>query len=269
MKISDKQIVYCTISGAMGMLLTYIICFWGVSISDKTSDWGAFGNYMGMVISSISIALIFITYREQSKSNKIARYEQHILLMIKTLNALSTKYQKSLEDAYCRFAKHFTLSYYDLTQCERDITAGVCSYYYSLLYVDFPVIDDFKYIFRYLELCTDYTHKNKTIAEEDSYWTELICSLPESVRILFFCWVIEHRKELLYYYFEKGLFTLGDKTPLPLAEIIMFVCTGKKLKRRIIEDIKKSVIKPVIEDYSDEQFQDTYNRIHHKLKQKT
>ena len=69
-----KPIVIATLFDIV-LVVAYIISFYGASLSDKTSDWGAFGSYVGMGISTFSVALIYITYNEQKQSNRIILYK--------------------------------------------------------------------------------------------------------------------------------------------------------------------------------------------------
>ena len=78
-------------------MLIYAISFIGSPISCQTSDWGAFGSYAAIGVSSLSIALIYVTYREQRQTNEITRVEQHIVTMTNTLAVLSEKFHERLD----------------------------------------------------------------------------------------------------------------------------------------------------------------------------
>lgn len=67
-------------------------------LSEKTSDWGAFGSYIGMGISILSVTLIYITYNEQRLSNRIERFEQHLKYMTDTLSDLIEKKFSTLDE---------------------------------------------------------------------------------------------------------------------------------------------------------------------------
>ena len=56
--MSDKKIIWVAVVIAIALLTFYAICFIGSDISKNTSDWGAFGNYVAICVSTLSIALI-------------------------------------------------------------------------------------------------------------------------------------------------------------------------------------------------------------------
>ena len=78
---------YCVLI-AVVLVIVYLANFSHAPLSDNTSDWGAWGSYVNVGISLISISLIYITYKEQQKSNKIARFEEHYHVALKTVSGL-------------------------------------------------------------------------------------------------------------------------------------------------------------------------------------
>ena len=92
--MSDRKIILIALGVAFALLLIYAISFIGSPISFQTSDWGAFGSYAAIGVSSLSIALIYVTYREQRQTNEITRVEQHIVTMTNTLAVLSEKFHE-------------------------------------------------------------------------------------------------------------------------------------------------------------------------------
>lgn len=94
--MSDRKIILIALGVAFALLLIYAISFIGSPISCQTSDWGAFGSYAAIGVSSLSIALIYVTYREQRQTNEITRVEQHIVTMTNTLAVLSEKFNERL-----------------------------------------------------------------------------------------------------------------------------------------------------------------------------
>ena len=113
--MKNNKILIYALSTLTLLLFFYIIHFMGMPLSKHTSDWGAFGNYMGMGISVISISLIYITYREQRESNISMRYERHVLSMTKNMYTLYEKNQYRIEESYSKFCRHFLISFFDLS----------------------------------------------------------------------------------------------------------------------------------------------------------
>ena len=127
--MTDRKIILIALGVAMIPLIVYVICFWGIEISDNTTDWGAFGNYVAVCLSVLSISLIYITYREQRKSNEISRAERHIATMLNTLDALYEKNQLRIESTFNKIIEHFKVPFYDLSEYEYRKVIKVCTFY--------------------------------------------------------------------------------------------------------------------------------------------
>ena len=80
------------------IIAAYTICFYDTSLSDDTSDWGAFGSYVGMGISFLSVTLIFVTYNEQRQANRIGMFEQQMRFMFDRLSVLIERDNDGIED---------------------------------------------------------------------------------------------------------------------------------------------------------------------------
>lgn len=260
--MSDNKIVFTSLGVALGLLLIYALCFIGMPISNQTSDWGAFGSYAAICVSSLSIALIYVTYREQRKINEITRVEQHIVTMTNTLVALSEKYHERLTETYDIFSQHFKLSFYDMSDWEYENTIRICTRYYSSITIKDDHSGEFNYLFRYMQLCLDYIIHEKSLSRENKYLriTEFCCVLPESVRVLLFCWLLINNQTALEDCYKCGIFML-DETGAPLLkDIITYVCTKNRPPQRPIQTINPDNI--ILEDYPKEQFPDTYIRLY-------
>ena len=260
--MSDKRIILAAIGVAFSLLLIYAISFIGTPISGQTTDWGAFGSYAAICVSSLSIALIYVTYREQRKTNEITRVEQHIVTMTNTLAVLSEKYHERLEVSYDMFSEHFKLPFYDISEWEYDKTIKICTYYYSSITIDDGYNEDFNYLFRYMQLCIDYILHEKSLSTENKYLriTEFGCIFPKSIRILLFCWLLINKKNTLEDYYKFGIFILGETGPYLLEDVITYVCTKKRPPIRQITEVNPDDI--IFEDFPNEQFPDTYKRLY-------
>lgn len=261
--MSDKKIILLAFGVTFVAIMTYVICFWGTGVSKYTTDWGAFGNYAAICVSTLSIALIYVTYREQRKANEITRTEQHIATMNNTLIDLIRKKQSKLETFYSKFCEHFKVSFVDLTDCEYDGIVKVCTYYYSSTMMD----DDsanLNYLFQYMKLSIDYIIHNKVLSKGDKHlrMTELSCIIPESIRVLFFCWLVPNNPKVLKEYHELGLFILDDTGSDLIKDVIAFVCAKKCPPKKQMKVVDLNEI--IFDDYPNEQFFDTYSRLNRK-----
>lgn len=260
--MSDKNIILIAVGVAVVLLLIYAICFAGAPISSSTSDWGAFGSYAAICISSLSVALIYVTYREQRKTNEITRTEQHVVTMINTLIVLSDKNYERLDSAYNKFSEHFKVSFYDMTDWEYDKVISICTYYYSSINES---NGNFDYLFRYAQLSNDYILNEKSLSTKNKFLriTEMACVLPESMRVLFFCWLLIHNQNDLGEYYKSGIFMLDENSSPLLEDIITYICTKKRPSKRQIPEVDIDDI--ILEDYPNEQFSDTYSRLYKKV----
>lgn len=261
-QIGNKWIIIITLIFSFLILSFYVIHFREASLSNSTTDWGAFGNYVGIALSTLSISLIYITYREQSLSNKSARFEQHFITMTKTLSELTEKNMNTLGSSYEAFYKHFMVPWIDFTKCSHENTKSVYVYYYSSAIGNTQ--NNFDFLFRYFSLCLKHIEKEATIThdEKQGRMTELVCIVPESLRVLFLCWCINNDRDYLLQYYQEGVFAQDNESEV-LADVISYICTGIIPPIRDPEEIAPDSIE--LEDYPDEQFQDTYNRLYNTI----
>lgn len=259
--MSDKKILLSSVVVAIALLLSYAFCFIGAPISTRSSDWGAFGSYAAICLSLLSIALIYVTYREQRTANEITRVEQHVVTMTNTLLSLSEKYHEKLMVSYDKFSEHFKVPFYDISDCDYVNTINVCTYYYSTITLDDYHDANFNYLFRYVQLSIDYILQEKYLSNNNRYLrlTELGCVLPESTRIMFFCWLLANNQTKLGDYYKSGIFILDDTGYALLGDIISYICTEKPPRQRKIQHFNPDNI--ILEDYPNEQFPETYTRL--------
>ena len=258
--MSDKKIILLAFGVTFVAIMTYVICFWGTGISKNTTDWGAFGNYLAVGVSVFSVALIYITYREQRKTNEIARNEHHITTMLNTLNVLSEKNQSKIETTYFNILEHFKVPFYDLSEYEYEKIVKVCRFYYSLALGEKDDSIKLNYYFQYLNLCIDNIIHNKTLSKEQIQLqiTELSCVLTEDSRLLFFFWLLSSDSKVLVLYYKYGLFIISDEASPLLKDIVSYICSGKRPTKRQTRNFNEDVI---LDDYTKEQFSDTYSRM--------
>lgn len=258
--MTDKKIVLIASGVAIALLMLYVTWFWGMGLSSNTTDWGAFGSYAAICMGSLSIALIYVTYREQRRTNEITRVEQHIESMTYTLGVLSEKYHKRFEVSYDKFSEHLKLPFYDMSDWEYNNTIKVCKIYYSMAVGD-EYIGNFNYVFRYMQLCVDYILNEDSLSSENKTLrvTEFACTLPESLRMLLFCWLLINDQTKLEVYYKSGIFMLEETAPPLLDDIVTYICTRKQPLRKISSEVNLDDI--ILEDFPDEQFNDTYNRL--------
>lgn len=245
---------YCVLI-AVVLVIVYLANFSHAPLSDNTSDWGAWGSYVNVGISLISISLIYITYKEQQKSNKIARFEEHYHVALKTVSGLFERKKGIIKDSYDKIENHFRNPFDPLTDYTQSNTKKVFGYYYSS--TSFDARQDCDEVFRYFYTILNSIKNNSVIDEDEKFrcYTEMSCLFSEEARILLLFWGYNKGIEFSEYY-SKGLFCTSIINNETLVNIVKFACIGERPKKEKIdtENIE-------LDDYSYEEFKDTYNRL--------
>lgn len=187
------------------------------------------GSYVNVGISLISISLIYITYNEQQKSNKIARFEEHYHVALKTAGELlSVKgYHKN---SYNKIENHFRNPFDPLTDYTQRNTKKVLGYYYSSAVFD--IQQDCDEVFRYFYTVLNSIKSNTVIDEDekDRCYTEMSCLFSEEARILLLFWGYNNGINLSDYY--EGVFRMNIINNKALLNIVKFACIGERPKKK-------------------------------------
>ena len=261
-----KNYIYVAVAILLLTIIVYVVCFYNMPLSEETSDWGAFGSYIGMGISILSVTLIYITYNEQRHSNRTERFEQHLKSMTDTLSDLVKRDKTPIEKDYQSFLSHFMVPFYDISDYEAQKTEGVCTYYLSQ--ITYNRGNEYQNLFKYMTLVIKYIIKEKTLEKEDKEGrvVELSCILPESLRTFYFCWLLQQEdRESLEYCYSNGLFEVDDPNDNLLSDVIRLVCNKPKKEAPVPIDSDNIEF----EDYSNEAFNETYNRLFNNKKVKS
>lgn len=256
-----KQKIYIIIAIFLLFLTVflYMVNFYGMPLSKSTTDWGAFGNYIGIGISFLSVTLIYITYNEQRHSNEIERFEQHVKSMTDILSELIEKKSSTMVEKYQSLVVHFIDQFFDISSYDKQKSEKVCSYYFS----DIVNTDDNDCVqlFKYMTLLINEIKNKDTLKtlEKEERMIELSCIIPTQFRLLYFFW-LTYSKEytLLEYCYLNRLFCLDNDDDTVLGEVIKLVCTGTNKKS---SSVTIDVFRTELEDYSKETFDDTYKRL--------
>lgn len=262
----NRKIFFAISILAIIPIILYISNFWNIPISKCTSDWGAFGSYINISISAISVILIYITYNEQQCSNRIERFEQHFKSMIGTLSELVKLNEKHIENDFKKFDNHFNGVLYDTKDYDIETTKRVCTYYLSQIINN----NDNKYtnIFKYLTLTIECVRNEKLLDNKEKHGRilEISCILPESIRTLYFCWLIEQKnRQMLDYCYENNLFETDEPDINMISAITILVCANVHHKSRHVDDEEIDLDG---DDHCNETFNETYERFQNE-KQRT
>lgn len=80
MKATDKKLWLPLVGGALIILGSFGLVFKDQDISDNISDWSYFGAYVGGCFGIVSVILMYLTFREQSKMAYQTRFESVFLI---------------------------------------------------------------------------------------------------------------------------------------------------------------------------------------------
>lgn len=253
-KLKDLFPKICMVGAIVLPIIIYSYHFKGTSLSDNTSDWGAWGSYVGIGVSILSVSLIYITYKEQQKSNRIGRFEEHFHISLRTSMELFEKRRNVIGSIFSKVENHFRNSFDPLMDYEQSKVQKILGYYYSSAVIDSreECEEIFRYLFSFLLSIKNNSMFDKE--EKESRFREISCLLPENGRILFLCWGFcsEHETKQFYTF---GFYQTSIFNNTPLMNVVRFACVGKRPKKE-----KINVENLEFEDYSSEEFQDTYKR---------
>lgn len=260
--MSDRKIIFTAVGIVIILLLFYFASFWGADVSKESSDWGAFGNYAAICVSILSIAFIFVTYREQRNTNEIVRTEQHIAIMVNTILSLSDGKRARLDSIYSKICRHFKEPFSSINDYQYDGIIKVCIYYYSTIAEEY--INSLRYLIQYTHLSINFIIHDKSLSKDDKQLrlTELSCIIPESIRIILFFWMIQNKSRDLNDFYYYGIFSLNDNDYSFLEDIISYVCTTKCPPDSPVQDVNVEDI--IMDDYPHELFSETYSRLNRK-----
>lgn len=260
--MSDRKIIFTAVGIVIILLLFYFVSFWGADVSKESSDWGAFGNYAAICVSILSIAFIYVTYREQRNTNETVRTEQHIAIMVNTILSLSEGKRVQLDSIYSKICGHFKEPFSSISDYQYDRIVKVCIYYYSTIAEE--DLNSLKYLIQYMHLSINFIIHDKSLSKANKQLrlTELSCIIPESIRIILFFWMIQNKSRDLNEFYYYGIFSLNDNGYSFLEDIITYVCTTKCPPDRPVQDVNVEDI--ILDDYPHELFSETYSRLNRK-----
>ena len=127
--ISNNGLKYILAVFVLVPLIVYVYHFYSSNLSDKTVDWGAFGSYISGTIGVISVILLYITYKEQCRSNSISQFEQRYYTQLKIIREMLMAYDKDVEKMYRHIEKHFSGNSFQ--SLNRSDVLMACGYYYG------------------------------------------------------------------------------------------------------------------------------------------
>lgn len=213
------------------IIVPYIIKFHNCSAIVGITSWGTASDYINIVISILSIYLIYVTYKEQRYSNKISRFEDRYKTFVHTFIDFVDKEKTLLHNGYDALCKHFVGVITDEPVGTVEENSKIMVYYYSDILLSTKT-ESLNECFKYLNFFIGNLHQSKDISTEEKQarLLELSSVIPESVRILFFCWKLcENDRSLLDYCYMCHFLDIFPNDGI-LANIIRYICNGDFIK---------------------------------------
>lgn len=163
MKATDKHLWLPLLGGATIILGSFWLVFKDQDISDNISDWSYFGAYVGGCFGIVSVILIYLTFREQSKIAYQTRFESVFFDMLRTLRELKTKeiatvFSNVQEKIIVHFNSPFTPTDINAQEAKK-----VLAYYFQL----HNEHDEIHHYFRFLYHVVMYVCKDNVLDKKE------------------------------------------------------------------------------------------------------
>lgn len=259
----------------LGVILIFIIISCIVKFYDCSTfvgmvSWGTVADYMNVVVGILSIYLIYVTYREQSRSNKIGRFEERYKTFVHIFLDLMNSERPLIDSTYKSLCEHFAGVTTDVPVGTVEENCKILTYYYSSILLSAET-ESLNECFKYLNFFIGNLHHSKDISTEEkkARLLELSAVLSENVRILFFCWKLcENDKSLLDYCYKCHFLDIMPNDCI-LANIIHNICTSNFLNNKNDKIDWENIVIDVDDTYrAEETYADTYDRLfNNKTKQ--
>lgn len=247
--------------GLIAIVFTpYVWMFWGAKLSPNPSDWGVFGDYCGVGLGVLSAYLVYITYREQRKSDLRSLFEQHYFHLFETLETMLAKHSDMCDEDFKGIVQHFKIESSTNDVPSPQICRMILRYYYSSQNHEGQIDHSYERAFQFFVNIIRKIDSTELLnnSEKESHVDDLWFLIPDNIKVLFACWIVASGQtrlfnEFMYSPFECTWGHLGN-------ELLEFV-----LKRACLNhdtaSAKKSDHQSIdLEYHTDEHFYETLKR---------
>ena len=263
MKSTDRKLWLPLVVGALIILGSFWLVFKDQNISDNISDWSYFGAYVGGCFGIVSVILIYLTFREQSKIAYQTRFESVFFDMLRTLRELKTKeisevFSDLQEKISMHFNSPFTPEDIKLTEAKETL-----AYYFQL----HNKHDEIHHYFRFLYHIIMYVRNNKVLDDrEKERYIALIQAQMSNEELLIVLFNVvnygnsKYLETLDTYHFFENIRSVNDL----LDYIIISLFTKTTFKHLINPNIDRDIIYNFELDdllHNDELYFDTIERL--------
>lgn len=270
MKATDRKLWIPLLGGAAIILGSFWLVFRDQDISDNISDWSYFGAYVGGCFGIVSVILIYLTFREQSKIAYQTRFESVFFDMLRTLRELKTKeISGAFSDLQEKITLHFNSPFTpaDINTKEAKETIA----YYFQLHNEY---DEIHHYFRFLYHVIMYVCKDKVLDDkEKERYIALIQAQMSNEELLIVLFNVVNYGNTKYletldtYHFFENIRSINEL----LDYIIISIFTKTTFKHLKNPNIDRDIIYDFELDgllHSDELYFDTLERLKKEREEK-
>ena len=265
MKVNDKKLWIPIGIGAALILGAFIICFYKQSISDNIADWASFGAYVGGCFGFISVVIMYMVFREQSKMSYKSQFEAVFFDMLRTLREIWSPLVESKSVQLCDdISEHFKVEH-GSKQATCDEFQKVMSYYMALHKKD----NSINHYFRYLYHIVKYVVTNDSLDEsvKSDYISLIQAQMSNTELLITFFNAIEYNNTKYNEWLDEyGLFEnlVTDSNFLDTLKQRYFPKTEYKHIQTAPNNVLDAILQWYDEgqiDTANEQFYDTLARL--------
>lgn len=178
-------------------------------------NWAYLGNYVGGMIGIVSVVLLYITYREQRRSNLQIHYEKMLLHHINVINLIYSRYNENIINCSNKILNLFRFPLVKINMT-RDLAECSFTYIYTY-YVNVDSIDNtFEELFKYVNY-TVISMENHDISDnKEDYVREISFALNQQTKLIMFFYLVANNKVdtlRVYekYHFFNDLFGMNEQ----------------------------------------------------------
>lgn len=245
------------------VITTVVLCciaYWGfylwhfceAQLSDQSSDWGAFANYIGNGLNLLSIGLLYITYKEQRHANLISQIDNKFHDYFLCIEQMQKENAEHINLCSEKITAHFNCMLDKKKSLSVDDCQLVLRNYYSNIRCDNPEKASVYSYMGYLENVFDFIRDSKLEeTTKKEYYKSVICLLDENTRIVLLGHILttEHKDIINYIFFPEE-----DTNVNSLLRYVLNKACGREC------NINQDNLRPDVEDHSKEGFYDTLER---------
>ena len=179
------------------VFIPYILVFARNGISHQTQDWSYLGSYIGGTLGIVSVFLLYITYREQRRTNHVDHFEKTLLYHVDNIVKLQEKNKETIRFISDKIVGlFFYLGEYEYNnEYNKEQAEKVIGYTYSNILLNTKQLNrSFEDLCRYIEYSLFHIEKDNIIDDKIIFAQEINIVLSLELKVVLFCFTISNKK---------------------------------------------------------------------------